>query len=119
MTSKGNDWDKPYDSGVEDLMENIDKLKRRKEEIEAKAGAVNDAILRSTKKQALETEIILVETRITTLEIDISMLGDPSEVQKQLDEKRQELAELKSRLKHEFPETKKHWWQALLFWRKS
>ena len=115
MTAHSKDTNVPDDPNLGETEKSAQALAK----VSEAAKAATDILLRSTKKKDLEYKIQKAATEVTMLERDASVLRDTTEAQRRLADKQRELAELRTQLKREFPETDRRWWHPLLFWRKS
>jgi len=112
MTAQSKDPNVPDD--LVELVSKVEKHVRELEETGEAARDVSDALLRRTKKEALELQVYIASTEVSILKRDVSDAGA-----RHLADKQRELADLRAQLKCEFPETERRWWHALFFWRKS
>ncbi len=119
MTAQSKDPNVPDDPNLADLKHEVEKSTQAATKAAEVAKAANEARLRELKKLTLEAQIQGVAIEVAMLEREAPLPRDAAEVKRRLADKQRELAELRARLKREFPETARRWWHTLLFWRRS
>ncbi len=114
MTAQSKAPNVPDERNFVELVSEVEKHVRELKETGEAARDVSDALLRRTKKEALELQIYMAATEVSIFKRDASDAGA-----RRLADKQRELAELREQLKREFPENERRWWHALPFWWKS